>query len=114
MDFVDVVLDPATDGQPLTLEFYGAPGADAEFRLQLWRLLDPGDGTRLRRVPAQTMAPDVLTSADADGHLVTVIPAIDTAAYNRLGLIITRVDARESSDPVGAYTIVLRAGTRSD
>jgi hypothetical protein len=57
---------------------------------------------------------EALTSANADGHLVTRIPAIDTAAANRLGLIITRVDANESSDPVGAYTVLLHAGASGE
>ena len=39
--------------------------------------------------------------------LFYAIPAINTAATDRLGLIITRTDAWESSDPIGAYTIVL-------
>jgi len=63
-------------------------------------------------VPTQTTAPEVLTNEN--GHLVYVIPAIDTTAHNRLGLIITRVDANESSDPVGEYTIVLSAGAGSE
>jgi hypothetical protein len=112
MDFVDVVLDPAANGQPLTIEFTGAPGAEAEFRVELWRLMDTGGDARPRRVPGPTAAPEVLTSTNEDGHLVYTIPAIDTTLYNRLGLIITRVDAKENLDSVGAYEIVLhpRAG----
>jgi hypothetical protein len=108
IDFVDVVLDPAAAGHPLTLEFYGAPGAGATFNVQLWQLVESGPGARPRRLPGQTV-PEVLTATNVDGHLSTVIPAIDTTATNRLGLIITRVDPRESSDPIGAYTIALRA-----
>ena len=108
VDFVDVVLDPTATGQPLTLEFYPAPGAGAEFNVHLWQLADSGEGARPQRVPGQAV-PEVLTGTNADGHLAYVIPAINTTAYNRLGLIITRVDANEGSDPVGAYTIVLRA-----
>lgn len=113
MDFVDVILDPAADGQPLTLEIHGAPGADAEFHVQLWKLMGAGEGMRPRRVPTQTMAPEVLMTANGDGHLVYTIPAIDTTAYNRLGLIITRVDAKEGLDPIGAYTIVLHTNAGS-
>jgi hypothetical protein len=108
MDFVDVILDPAADGHPLTLEIYGAPGADAEFHVQLWRLVDAGEGMRRRRVPNQTAALEVLTRANGDGHLLYTMPAIDTAATNRLGLIITRVDGNEEADPIGAYSLVLR------
>jgi hypothetical protein len=112
MDFVDVVLDPAVDGQPLMLELYGAPGADAEFVLQLWKLMGSGQGAGPQRVSTQTTAPEVLR-ADENGRLSYVISVIDTTAFNRLGLIITRVDANESSDFVGAYTIVLSAGADS-
>jgi hypothetical protein len=84
IDFVDVILDPAADGQPLTLEFYPAPGTDAEFNVQLWRLVDAGGDARPQRVPTQAMAPEVLTRTNSDGHLSYVIPAIDTSAYNRL------------------------------
>lgn len=51
---------------------------------------------------------------NADGHLVYVIPVVNTTEYNRLGLIITRFDAKESSDPIGEYTIVLHADADSD
>ena len=111
MDFVNVILDPAADGQPLTLNFYPAPGADAEFNVQLWKLMDSGEGARPRRVPSQAV-PEVLTETNADEYLSYSIPEIDTTAYNRLGLIITRVDAKESSDPIGEYTIVLYAEAR--
>lgn len=106
MDFVDVVLDPAADGQPLTLEFHGAPGAGAVFHVEVWKLMDLGEGTKPQRV----MVPEPLVNTNADGSLSYTIPIIDTRTHNRLGLIITRVDANEGSDPVGAYTIVLHAG----
>jgi hypothetical protein len=112
MDFVDVTLDPAADGQSVTLEFYPAPGGDAEFNVQLWKLIDPETGARPQRIPAQITTIEVLTQANPDGHLFYAIPAIDTTAYNRLGLIITRLDAQEGSDPVGEYTIVLFPGRR--
>jgi hypothetical protein len=107
IDFVDVMLDPAADGRPLTLALYPAPGTAAEFHVQILTLMAPGEGARPRRVPDQTTAPEVLVTASEGGRLVYIIPAIDMAAYNRLGLIITRADTRESSDPVSAYTIVL-------
>ena len=93
-----VSIDPAADGQPLTLGLYGAPGADAEFVVQLWKLMDSGQGAKPRRVPTQTTALEVLR-ADENGRLNYVIPAIDTTAYNRLGLIITPVDAKEARTP---------------
>jgi hypothetical protein len=37
-----------------------------------------------------------------------VIPAIDIDESNRLGVIITRVDANEHLDSLGEYTILMR------
>jgi hypothetical protein len=102
MDFVDVALDPSLDGQSLNLEFHSARGGEAEFVVQVWSLMLPGDGSRPRPASAE-----ILTAKNSDGHLFYVIPAINTAECNRLGLAITRIDAKESLDPDGAYTVVL-------
>lgn len=111
MDFVDVILDPAAEGQPVTLGFHGAPGVDAEFNVQIWQLMDSEVGTRPRRIGAAAISSEVPVRVNPDGRLIYTIPAIDMAATDRLGLVITRTDARESSDPVGEYTIVLHPGT---
>jgi hypothetical protein len=102
MDFVEVALDPNLDGRPLTLEFHSAREGEAEFAVQVWSLMLPGEGSRPRLASAE-----VLMTKHSDGHLFYVIPAINTAECNQLGLVITRIDAQESSDPEGAYTVVL-------
>jgi hypothetical protein len=106
IDLVEVVLDPAADGRPLIIEFHPALGVGAAFHVQLWRSVDPGNGAQPHRVAM----PEMLVSAEtgAEGVLRYTIPMLDTQATNRLGLIITRVDAGEGVDPAGAYTIVLR------
>jgi hypothetical protein len=114
VDLIDVVLDPGAVGQTLVVEVYGAPAAEAEFEVQVWRLAAPGEGVGSQRWPTRSTAPETLAPVGADGRLSHVIPAIDTPAYNRLGLIITRIDAQEGSDPIGAYTIVLRPGADGD
>lgn len=110
IDFVDVILDPAAKGQPVTLEFHGAPGADAEFNVQIWELMDSEVGTRPRCIGAAATSTEIPMRTSPDGRLIYAIPAIDRTTTNRLGLIITCTDARESSDPVGEYTIVLHPG----
>jgi hypothetical protein len=114
MDFVDVILDATVDGQPLAIEFYGAPGAAAEFNVQLWKLIDSAEHARPRRVGPHITTTETLTRVNSEGHLFYVIPEIRTTQYNRLGLIITRLDAEESSDPVGEYTILLHRDADSD
>jgi hypothetical protein len=110
MAFVDVVLDSAVDGQSLTIELIGAPEGEARFNVQVWTLTEAGPSGRPQRIPAQLAGPEVLADQDGDGHVSTRIRLIDLAEFNRLGLIITRVDANERIDPVGAFTIRVRAG----
>jgi hypothetical protein len=113
MDFVEVILAPPVDGLPLTLELYGAPEADAEFKVQLWKLIASAERARPQRVGSDVTATETLTVANPDGPLSYAISEIDTTECNRLGLIITRIDAGESLDPVGAYTIVLHSDADS-
>ena len=110
---VDVKVDPTADGQALTIEFSGASDS-TEFSIELLQLMDSGTGARPQRIAAQSAAPEVITSTDADGHLTYSIAEIDTAECNRLGLIITRTDGNEDSDPFGQYTIELHPGSGRD
>jgi len=84
------------------------------FVVQLWKLVDLDGSGRFRSIQPHENAITRLTNASADGHRFFVIPSVNTAKFNRLPLIITRIDARESSDPIGQYTIVLCAGADSD
>ncbi len=99
-DLVEVALDGAANGKPLTIEVRGVGAADAVFDVQLWKLSGGGEAAR-------SAVPETLESTGADGQLVYAVPAIDATAYNRLGLVITRLDAGEGTDPEGAYTVVL-------
>ena len=107
IDFVDVELEPGTQGQPLTIEFSGASGGGAEFSVEIWQLMDSGISGGSKAGLFQVGGPAKLARRATDGHLLYAISEIDTGETNRLGLIITRLDSEEDSDPVGAYTIVL-------
>jgi len=108
IDFVDVELDPGTQGQPLTIEFSGAPGGDAEFSVEIWKLTDSGIPGGFQTGLFQVVSSAQLARKITDGHLLYWISEIDTGETNRLGLIITRLDSEQNSDPVGAYTLVLQ------
>jgi hypothetical protein len=107
IDFIDVKLDPDADGKPMRLEFYAAPGTGTEFKVQLWKLTDSGDETLPQRGATQEVVPEILASENSDGRVTYLIPVVDTAAYNRLALVISRLDANENRDPVGEYTVTL-------
>jgi hypothetical protein len=107
IDLVDVTLDPGLNGLPLVIDFYGAAGAKSEFAVQVVYLMDPGDGAQPRPVATQTLPLAVPTPANPDGHESLAISRIDTTKYNRLGLVISRSDAKERLGPSGTYTVVL-------
>jgi hypothetical protein len=111
MDFVDVFLNPAVDGKALTVELLGDPHAEAQFDVQLLFLLDDGSGFRPRRATVPTIGLEAVPGTGGTEHLITVIPAINTDAYNRLALIITRLDPDESLDPEGRYVVAFASAT---
>jgi hypothetical protein len=102
MDFIDVRLDPTTRDQALTIRFQGE-GEVARFNVQVWKV---GPGAWKPR--AVTEQPEIVPD-NPDGAHVYVIPSLDTEAYDRLALIITRLDAEEMADPVGDYRVTLES-----
>jgi hypothetical protein len=106
MDLIEVELEAPTKGKALTMEIHGAPGSVAVLNVQLWKSVG-------QPPTAQAVPPRAVKRLDPDGTVVYIIPAIDTAEQDRLGLIITRVDAEERLDRDGAYTIVLRPGAQT-
>jgi hypothetical protein len=100
IDFVDVRLDPTTQDQPLTIRFEGE-GEVARFNVQVWKL-----GPSPWKPRAVTEQPAVMART-ADGAQVYTIPSLDTEKYDRLALIITRLDPDEKTDPAGDYSIAL-------
>jgi len=74
-------------------------------------LLDDGSGFRPRRATVPTIGLEAVPGTGGTEHLITVIPAINTDAYNRLALIITRLDPDESLDPEGRYVVAFASAT---
>jgi len=104
IDYIDVTLDPATVGRPLTIEFAAMSASGVAFSVQVVPLADLREGSAPLRVLDDATTAEILRVA-ADEHRSYLIPA----SCNRLGLIITRLDAGETLDALGEYAIVLRA-----
>jgi hypothetical protein len=102
MDFIEIRLDPALHNQPLALRFHGQGGASS-FSVQIWRL-----ATGEVRPQALTALPEVAAPSAGGTHLF-FIPQVDMTAYDRLALIITRLDANEAADPEGNYQIAFES-----
>jgi hypothetical protein len=106
IDFLEVKFDCSLSGQPLTVRFEGQ-GKTARFNIQVW-LLGPG----YARPRAVTPQPETVRQ-NGDGTHVYVLPQVD-ARFNRLALIITRLDPDEKTDPSGDYSITLDSGSYSE
>jgi hypothetical protein len=103
MDFIEVILAPGVDGKSLAISFHGTPGAAAAFSVQVWRLGTGESGPR-----PITATPEKM-EADSEGEYVYTVDSVDTGEFDRLALIVTRIDPHESADPAGGYTIDLES-----
>jgi hypothetical protein len=108
MDFVEVIVESPVDGDSLVVELYGESAGEAEFSVQLVKLASSENGEAVHQVSDSGLPAVPFTEDVATGRQTAVISNLDKGGFNQLGLIITRVDSRESSDPVGAYTLVIR------
>lgn len=102
MDFVEVQLQAAVHGQALKISFQGQTPV-TQFNLQVWQL---ASGTEQGTARPVSLQPEIVAQSD-DGTYSYLIRQIDLKAYDRLALIITRLDADEMKDPTGSYQLTL-------
>ncbi len=108
MDFVEVILLPEHDGKPLTITFSGAPQAVAEFNVEIWKLNNAEGSAHPQPMGALTTISDNVSNLSNDDGWVYTLSEVDTSEFDRLALIITRVDNQENLDPRGEYKIIIR------
>jgi hypothetical protein len=124
-DQVEVALGQGGSGQRLWVALQGLEST-SRFSLQVWRLADsccklgpfaqqPAPGRlRQRRMACGASAlhpftPEPATLLVGGGETGGVtIPPTDGSTWNRLALIITRLDPDETEDPLGAYRVSVR------
>jgi hypothetical protein len=107
VDFLEVGLEATVQGQPLTIRFRGE-GEVTRYNVQVWKLKWGEERPR-----AVTLQPEVVEQAQ-DGAYIYHIPEVDTTAYDRLALIITRLDSYEAFDPHGDYRVALDSSMVTD
>jgi hypothetical protein len=107
MDFIDLKLRPAESGQELTIQVAGLHRGTAEFNVQILKLHKQVSGG-MSVQKAFVVAPvEFLQKETPDSPLTITIFASALQDCNRIGIIITRVDAGESIDSNGAYTLLI-------
>ena len=107
VDFIEVQLEfPATEKQ-LEIEVSGLESGEAEFNVQVWKLVthDLEDGSQQKIInPAD---PDQLLTIMDSQSGTFLISAEELRNYDRLGFAITRLDINEVQDAEGGYVINL-------
>lgn len=98
IDFIDVELNPGALGEAL-------------FHVQVIQIHKTGSGGFSSPKLVQVMPAQELLVGDSTGATSLTIPASEMGAYNRLGIIITRLDANQDTDPSGAYELVVMPGS---
>lgn len=110
MDFIELELGAEADGQPLKILFRPDSEGAAEFQVQAIRLQTAGGSGFSPQKLSPVGPPESFRAHGSTGNLGLTVPAVDLGVFDRIGIIIIRVDASEHLDRVGAYTLVVRAG----
>jgi hypothetical protein len=97
-DLIEIPLEPEADGRPLQIVLRSE---SARFSVRAWRLHGADGGMQ-----ALTPHPEALSGSCRTGCRYTV-RRLDRARYDRLALIIVRLDPHERADPVGGYQLRL-------
>jgi hypothetical protein len=107
---IEVLLAPTAEGKPLTLEFHAPAAAGARFDVQIVHMMGRYERARPRHMLVTPAPTEVCTGDPQEGAWACAIPEIRTTAYDRLALIVTRLDGGERSGLTGEYTLTLRPG----
>jgi hypothetical protein len=99
MDFIEVDLETAAAGQPMTIRVQGK-GQTARFSVQVWRL------RRGDLFPVAVASAPEAVAQGPDGVYTIAVPQAGSDC-NRLALIITRIDPNETMDSAGAYSVTV-------
>jgi hypothetical protein len=107
MDFIDLKLRPAESGQELTIQVAGLHRSTAEFNVQILKLHKRVSGGMSVQKAVVVAPVEFLQKEIPDSPLTITISASALQNCNRIGIIITRVDAGESIASNGAYTLLI-------
>jgi hypothetical protein len=103
IDLVELALPPSLNGRTLQVDFASLAGPGFEFRVEVWKTQSVVGDTGPGRRAAQPDEPP--SGVTENGRLTLEIPEADTAEFDGLALIITRLDPHENTETAGAYSL---------
>lgn len=105
IELIELDLDQVSQGQALKVIFKNLSGPEHEFNVEVWRLQGSGDDRPSRPHLASGGQPQSLQIQN--GSALLEIEEINDMEFDRLGLVITRVDPHEDQAAAATYAIEL-------
>ncbi len=103
IDLIELQLDPSAEGKTLKLVFKNISGVEDKFNVEVWETRQIQNGTQTEAYSAQSDKPK---SMRTENGLVTMeISNLSVNEFNRLGLIIARIDPNGNRSGSGRYLV---------
>jgi hypothetical protein len=103
IDLIELELDPSAEGKALKLIFKNISDPESEFNVQLWTVKTLQREGEPESYSAQMGESESMRTEN--GYLTIEIDNLSIAEFNKLGLIITRMDSSENTEASGRYLI---------
>lgn len=105
--FIEIEIGQSKEGEPFHLELVNEHNSNVLFNLQILKLKKQGNRSEPKIISAQTINPNHAGISRSHRKIEFSIPEITLDKYNRLGIIITRIDYHDYSNEAGGFTILI-------
>jgi hypothetical protein len=103
IDLTELQLDPSAEGKTLKLVFKNVSSPEDVFNVEVWEIKQLQNGTETETYSAQSNTPKSMRTEN--GLITMEINNLSLNEFNRLGLIISRIDPNENRSGSGRYLI---------
>ena len=116
MDFLEIHLADVSRDVPFTIRLASPAAKEAEFALQVLKIDTNRHKGLIPGQESQVTTSDIEAPSHKEKMINISVQDIESSSFDRLGLIITRLDNDEKSDSLGEYSIKIYPdiGLRSD
>jgi len=103
IDLLELELDPSAEGKTLKLIFKNISDPEDEFHVEVWKVKTLQSEAEPESYSAQIGESKSIRTEN--GYLTVEVDNLNVDEFNKLGLIITRMDSFENQDGTGSYLI---------
>jgi hypothetical protein len=103
IDLLELELDPSAEGKTLKLIFKNISDPEDKFHVELWKVKTLQSEAEPESYSAQMG--EAKSMRTENGYLTVEVDDLNINEFNKLGLIITRMDSFENKEETGRYLI---------